>query len=174
VLFNLTLILVLTPLLFWILTFIYTARVGSPYVPIKTGRYHNILQFIKPGMHIADLGAGDGRILIEAVHRGAARATGWESDFGVYLLGLWRIRKSGVDRAKIAYHFGDFWRADVSKTDLIYVYQMTKYMKPMKDKIISQLKRGTLIISPDYKIPGMKVHKTIKDPHRGIYIYQTK
>lgn len=154
------------------ITFIYTAKRGSPYVPIKAHRYQQILRWIKPGMHIADLGAGDGRILVEAVKRGAKLAEGWESDWGVYLLGLWRLRKSGVDKSKIKYHFGDFWFAYLHQVDLVYVYQMTKYQKPMKQKIISQLKPGTLVISPDYQIPGMKIWKKIKDADRGIYIYK--
>jgi len=156
-------------------TFIYTARRGSPYVPIKTRRYENILKFIKKGDKVADLGCGDGRILVEAIKRGATRADGWELDAMVYTTALWRTARAGLskaDRAKIFIHFGDFWNADLSSFNVIYCYQMTKYLKPFQTKLLPQLKKGTLIISPDYEIPGMKFWKKVEDNDRGIYVYK--
>jgi len=39
-------------------------------------------------------------------------------------------------------------------------------------KLLPQLKKGTLIISPDYEIPGLRLHQKITDKDRGIYIYK--
>lgn len=164
--------LIFTPLLFWIVTFVYTSFRGSPYVPIKPERLETITQFIKPDDRVADLGAGDGRILTEAINRGAARAAGWELDALVYAIGRWHLFRSNADQIKINYHFGDFWHADLSNFNVIYVYQMTKHLGAFKTKILPQLKKGTLIISPDYKIPGLKLHKKVKDGHRGLYLYK--
>lgn len=173
--FNLALIIFLSPLLFWMATFIYTAKRGSPYVPIKTRRYDNILKFVKPGDKVADLGCGDGRILVEAVKKGAKKADGWELDALVYVTALWRTAKAGLsksDRSKIHIIFGDFWNADLSKYNVIYCYQMTKYLKPFQTKLLPQLKPGTLVISPDYEIPGMRYWKKVEDQDRGIYVYK--
>jgi SAM-dependent methyltransferase len=168
-------ILIFGPLLFWMLTFIYTSYRGSPYVPIKTKRFKDITQFIKPGDHVADLGCGDGRVLIEAVRKGATLAEGWEMDalvFGLSKKNVATAKKQGLDTSKIKLHFGDFWNAKLQMVDVVYVYQMTKYMKPMKQKIISQLKKGCLVVSPDYTIPGMKEWKKVDDGDRGIYVYR--
>lgn len=164
--------IILILVIFWLTTFVYTSYRGSPYVPIKDTRLHDITQFIKKGDRVADLGCGDGRVLVEAVNQGATIAEGWESDFLVYLIALWRINKSGVDTSKIKVHFADMWYADLSQFNIIYTYQMTKYMGKFKQKLLPQLKPGTLIISPDYQIPGMKVWKKITDTSRGIYIYK--
>lgn len=155
----------------WLVTFVYTSFRGSPYVPLKKTRLQDITQFIKQGDRVADLGCGDGRVLIQAIKHGAALAHGWESDFLVYLIGLWKIKKSGQE-SQIKIHFGDFWHADLSDFNLIYVYQMTKYMGDFKNKLLPQLKKGTLIISPDYKIPGLKIHQKVRDSARGIFIYK--
>lgn len=157
------------PLFFWMATFVYTNYRGSPYVPIKPERYRNILKFIKKGDRVADLGCGDGRMLAEAIKLGAARADGWELDALVFTLAQKRLSKLGAKpRAKIKVHFGDFWRAKVADFNVIYVYQMTKYLGPFKETILPQLKTGTLILSPDYQIPGMKYWK--KD--KGIFVYR--
>jgi len=169
---SLLALLIFGLILFWLSSFVYTSFKGSPYVPLPKERLKTITSFIKPGDHVADLGCGDGRILIEAVKQGASFAQGWESDFLVYLTALWRTRKSGVDHKKIKIHFGDMWRADLSQVDIVYLYQMTKYMGPVKSKILPQLKPGTLIISPDYQIPGLKFHQHLKDNFKGVYLYQ--
>lgn len=168
-------LLILGPLLFWLISFVYTSYRGSPYVPIKTQRLKDITRFIKKGDQVADLGCGDARVMVEALKKGASRVEGWELDamvFGLAKRTLAKAKREGIDTSKAKVHFGDFWHADVSWADVVYVYQMTKYMKPMKEKIISQLKKGTLVISPDYEIPEMKLYKRIQDGHRGLYLYK--
>lgn len=164
--------LIIIPLAAWLVTFIYTSFRGSPYVPIKEKRLRDITQFIKKGDRVADLGCGDGRVLVEAIKKGATQAEGWESDLLVFLLALKFIRQSKVDQKKIKVHFADMWHADLSSFNVIYAYQMTKYMGEFKNKLLPQLKKDTLIISPDYKIPGMRHHKHIKDSGMGIYVYK--
>jgi len=170
--FDLLLILLLSPILFWLFTFVYTAKRGSPFVPIKTHRLETITQFIKPGDKVADLGAGDGRILIEAINKGAKLAAGWELDAFVWLRAKWNINRSPANKSKIQLHFGDFWHANLSTFNVIYLYQMTKHLGNFQTKLLPQLKKGTLIISPDYQIPGLKLHRKIKDADRGIYLYK--
>ena len=171
---DILLLLILAPLLFWMATFVYTARRGSPYVPIKTKRYQQILQFIKPGDRVADLGCGDGRVLVEAIRRGANHAAGWELDALVYVTALWRTGRAGLgrDRQKISIFFGDFWNADLSSYNVIYCYQMTKYLRPFQNKLLPQLQPGTLIVSPDYTIPGLRLWKKVADDDRGVYVYR--
>lgn len=124
---------------------------------------------------MADLGCGDARVLIEAIKQEAESAQGWELDVLVYLRAkrnLVTAQRLGVDTRSISLHFGDFWRARLESVDVVYVYQMTKYMHPLEEKIISQLKPGALIISPDYQIPGLTVWKYIDDGDRGVYVYK--
>ena len=163
------------PILFWMVTFVYTSFRGSPYVPIKEERLKDITKFIKKGDTVADLGCGDARVMVESVKKGAKRVEGWELDAAVCALAkrnISKAKKNGLDTSSVKVHFGDYWNADVSWANVIYVYQMTKYMKPMKEKIISQLKKGTLIVSPDYEIPEMSLYKKIEDGHRGLYLYK--
>lgn len=176
VLIYLILGLCLLIFVFWMITFVYTSFRGSPYVPINNDRLKEITSFIKPGDRVAELGAGDGRVMIEVIKRGAEYVEGWELDAGVFALAKRNIgqaiKQHRLDAKKLKLNFGDFWQAKLSNFNVVYVYQMTKYMKPMKDKVISQLKKGTLVISPDYEIPGMKLYKKIDDGDKGLYLYK--
>jgi SAM-dependent methyltransferase len=165
---QLFVIFILLLLFFEIFSFFYTSTKGAPFVPLKSKRVSDITQLIKRGDRVADLGCGNGQILIEAVKHGASLAEGWELDFAVYLSALWHIHRSGVDTKKIKLYYGDFWHANLTDSNLIYVYQMTKYLKPMKKKIFSQLKPGTLIVSPDYQIPGLNFWKF----KSNLYLYK--
>ena len=168
---NLFFLTILIAFIFYLVTFVYTSFRGSPYVPIKDRRIKNITSFIKKGDRVADLGCGDGRVLFAAINKGAARADGWESDFAVFAKAVFNTKANRLgDKVKI--HFADFWYADLSGFNVIYTYQMTKYMGDFKTKLLPQLKKGTLIISPDYTIPGLKLHKKLRDADRGIYIYK--
>jgi len=168
---DLFLLLIFALFIFWMITFVYTSFRGSPYVPIKSRRLHTITQFINSGDRVADLGCGDGRVMVEAAKRGASRVDGWELDFMVYLTAL-RRTLNFPHRSRLHFHFGDFWHADLTNFNVIYTYQMTKYMGPFQQKLLPQLKKGTLIISPDYEIPGLRLHQKITDKDRGIYIYK--
>lgn len=53
-----------------------------------------MLQFgnFSPGERLLDIGAGDGRILLEAIRQGASTATGYELNEEVYRLGLSHVQ----------------------------------------------------------------------------------
>lgn len=172
ILFYLPAIIFLLVIGFWLWSFVYTSFRGSPYVPIKPERLQTILKYIKPGSRLADLGCGDGRVLVAAVEAGAALGVGWELDALVYTLAQKRIyqaeKQGRIDKSKIKLNFGDFWHADLSDFDVVYIYQMTKYMDKVKSKLVSQLQPGTIIISPDYEIPGLEPEAQ----EHGLYIYK--
>lgn len=148
-------IMVAAPLVFWLATFVYTSYRGSPYVPLPAKRLRQVSRYVEPGDWVVDLGCGDGRVLVAALEKGAVRAEGYELDALVYLMAVLKTRTQTKSRGQIQIHFGDFWKADVSRASLVYVYQLEKYMTPFKDKILSQLAPGTRIVSPDYPIAGL-------------------
>ena len=48
----------------------------------------------RPGMSVLDLGAGDGRVLLRAMQRGACRSEGWELNPDVFQLGQMHLYNS--------------------------------------------------------------------------------
>jgi SAM-dependent methyltransferase len=138
---------------------------GAPYLPslkphIKTAL--NLLE-LKPGQIVYDLGCGDGRFLKAAASRGY-KAIGYELNPFMFAYCWLTTRR----RQNIELHFGDFWQADISKADAVYVFLLDKYMKQLDDKLKSSGKKGLKLASHTFKIPGKK---SIAQNY-GVYLYK--
>jgi SAM-dependent methyltransferase len=139
---------------------------GAPYLPSL--RMHRRAAFelldLKAGQTIIDLGCGDGRFLKAAAKRGYY-AVGYELNPFMFVI-AWLVTRRYFRRVTL--HFGDFWKADISKTDAVYVFLLDRYMKQLDKKLKTEAKSGLLLASHTFKIPGKKpiAHKY------GIYLYK--
>lgn len=50
----------------------------------------------------------------------------------------------------------NFWDADVSKADIVYIYWQNTTIQGFKEIFWPQLKKGARVISFGYEIPGLK------------------
>ena len=102
-----------------------------------------------------DLGAGDGRIVVEAAKRGAKLAVGIERDRDLYVKALELAEREGVSH-KTRFINGDFFTADISEATVVYMYLLTRVNKMLAPKLVSELRVGTRIVSLDFEIPGWR------------------
>src|SRR5689334_15325475 len=124
---------------------------GAPYFPslsphVKAGL--DLLE-LKPGQKVYDLGCGDGRFLKAAAKQGI-NAVGYELNpfvFGYAWLTTRRYRKL------VKVRYGNFWRADLSDADAVYVFLLTKYMKKFDKLIQKSAPKGVKVASHTFKIP---------------------
>lgn len=101
---------------------------------------------IKPTDRVADLGSGDGELVIAAANFHPKEAVGFEIDRFLNATARKRIKKAGMDGiAKI--HDGDFWKQDLSGFDLILAFPAPYVMAPLEKKLQSELKPGARVIS---------------------------
>lgn len=139
---------------------------GAPYLPTHKQQVVQALDMleIKKGDVLHELGCGDGRLLREAARRGH-RAVGYELNPLVYLiarLSTWRYRKM------VSVHYANFWSADLTKADAIYVFLLDRFMEKLDRKLSAEAKQGTLLASYAFKIPGKKPIKA----QSGIFLYK--
>ena len=147
--------------------FVYKTKTGSPYVPSGDEHIKRLMKYVKKGMDVADLGCGDGRVLIEAARHGAKRADGWEIEPWVWIDSRFRIHDSRMGN-KVKTYFGDMWTADLSPYDLIFVYQLTRFAKRFREKILRECRPGTIVVANTYPIPGLPYPKT----DRQLWVYE--
>jgi SAM-dependent methyltransferase len=128
---------------------------GAPYLPTRRPQAEAALDLLnlKPGQTFYDLGCGDGRLLRLAAQRGI-KAVGYELNPILALAaGLvnWRYRK--LVRVKL----GNFWYADISNADGIFVFLVGKRMRQL-DKFIASRggSRPLKLVSYGFQIPGKK------------------
>ena len=142
----------------------------QPFIPyFQTTRYRVQamvdLAHILPGDMHADLGSGDGRILI-AFAKAGALSHGYELNEELLEKAANDIKAADLPPS-IVLHKKDFWQEDLSPYSIITVYGMPDIMDALRNKLNSELKTGTRVLSNYYPVPGWTPEAT-KD---AIYKY---
>ena len=138
---------------------------GAIYLPTSNRNVETMMALVKPrqGERAADLGSGDGRILI-ALAKAGAEAHGYE----INPLLVWRsrvaIRRAGLNQ-KAFVHWRSFWKEDFSSFDLVAVYGITYIMKKLGEKLERELPSGARVISNIFHFPGWSPER-VENEHR--------
>ncbi|HEX9503161.1 MAG TPA: 50S ribosomal protein L11 methyltransferase [Patescibacteria group bacterium] len=132
---------------------------GAPFVPTDKLTLERMIMLaeIKPGEKLADLGSGDGRIIIAAAKAGAI-AYGFEINPLLVLWSRYKIKKAGLaDRAFV--HWKSFWRVDFTPFDVVMLFGITGIMARLGQKLKAELKPGSRVISNIFKFPNWSGEK---------------
>ena len=137
--------------------------VPSPTLAVKMMVY---LAKVKPGEKAADLGSGDGRVVI-ALAKAGAEAHGYEINPFLVLKSRKAIRREGLEgRAFI--HWGNFFWKNLSSYDIITIFISSLVMKMLEDKLKREMKAGARIISFKFPFPS----RPYQQKESGFYIYE--
>jgi SAM-dependent methyltransferase len=145
------LLLVLTFALTWILI---PALYGLPSVPTRRDRIRKALRLadLKPGEAFYDLGAGDGRTLVIAAKEFEAQATGIEIGPAQCLVCWLNARLNGIS-SLVRVKRGDFYRADVSGADVVFIYATSRELARLQKHLEGQLRNGARIVTVGSNFP---------------------
>ncbi len=147
------------------LSIVFQLRWLIPFVPtpLPIVRTMVTLAELTPSQTVMDLGAGDGRFLIEAKRKEPRiNAIGIEGSLGVWMLAKARIWLSGV--RDIQMHRKNFFAVDLSSADVLFLYLSMHAMKKLVPKFQSELKPGTIILSHAFSLPGFEPVRTAEVP----------
>ena len=130
------------------------------YIPTPKHIVRQMLQLaqLRRGERLFDLGAGDGRIMIEAARKFGARATGIEIDPERVARIRERLESTGV-KAEIIQ--ADFMKADLSSANVIAIYLSDSVNAKLAPKLWRELRSGARVISLDYGLPDWKPEKEL-------------
>lgn len=126
---------------------------GAVYYPTKWDCVEAMVRIarVRPGERMADVGSGDGRILI-AFAKAGAEAHGFE--INPYL--VWRSRRA-IRRARLEgkafVHWRSFWRVDLAPFDVVVVYGIPYIMASLARKFVRELAPGSRVISNVFAFP---------------------
>ena len=144
------------------------------YIPTPKNivRQMLLLARLRQGELLYDLGAGDGRILIEGAREFGARCVGVEIDPERIVRLKERLTATKVE-AKIIE--GDLMHVDLSDADVVAIYLSDSVNARLAPKLSRELKPGARVISLDYTLPGWRLEKetsvTSAGLSRQIYLY---
>jgi ribosomal protein L11 methylase PrmA len=156
-------------LIFFLILAMFT---GAPLVPTKSATIKKMLDLLdlKKNQVLYDLGCGDGRILIEAVKRGA-RGVGIDINPYVLLLAYIAVLLNGA-LGKVKLRLGNYWSMSISDADAVVVYAMPQITERLSQKFKEELKKGTLVASNTFELPHLKLIKQEKVGNDRVYLYR--
>ncbi|KAJ8253675.1 hypothetical protein COCON_G00202870 [Conger conger] len=122
-------------------------RLQVPYLPASRKQVHNVMTLLKGRSGgIADLGSGDGRIVLEAYRQGFHPAVGYE-------LNPWLVRLSNFHAWRRG-HFGkvSYLREDLWKVSLVDCKNVTVFLAPsvlplLQKKLLAELPEDALVVA---------------------------
>ncbi len=164
VIFN----LLFAVLIFYLLIAFLT---GAPYVPTTKLTANSMIGLAKINKNsiVYDLGSGDGRLLNLALKQGAQKAIGYE--INPYLVLVSRLRFFFSPFRKITQvYLKNFWQANLSDADVVLIYLLPWRMEKLKQKLLTELQPGSLVVSNSFIFPGWKPIRA--DPKNHVSVFQ--
>ncbi len=143
---------------------------GAIYEPSDRAQTALIAEMarVEPGDLAADLGSGDGRVVI-ALARAGAQAHGYEVNLYLVLLSRLNIRRAGLaGRAFI--HWKSFWRASFEDFQVVTTFQVGVIMARLEAKLAGELAPGARIVSHHWRFPTLPIVEYRQD----VYLYRPR
>ena len=116
---------------------------GSGDIPVRT----------------ADLGSGDGRLLVELAAAGADRVDGYEINPALVAWSRWKLAQAGLGSGggtagcQIAVHHTSMFSADLSSYSVLVCFQYPSIMERLEEKLRTELKAGAVVVSNTFAFP---------------------
>lgn len=167
VVYGLSILLFILVLL-WILV---PALYGLPPVPTKPERIRKALKLanLQPNEVLYDLGAGDGRVLLQAAREFGARAVGIEVG-PIQCAWIWlRVAASGLGN-QIQIRWANFYKADLHDADVVFFYATSKEVGKLTPHLEQQMKKGARLVSISADFPDWE--PSILDDRDLIFVYE--
>lgn len=148
-----------------VVTVVYWLIGGVPYVPTPkfVARAMVDLARFSGSEKVIDIGAGNGRLLVEAKRKHPSiEATGVEISPTVWLLGLLTVLASGQ---KVRLSLGNALNCHMGGADVIFLYLSPAFMKTLEEKFDRELRPGTVVISHAFSFPRRQPTEIAALPH---------
>lgn len=140
--------------------------IPTPYLPSTTVAVDEMLRSagVGPADLVADLGSGDGRVVIAAARDYGARGLGIELDPRLVEESRANARQAGV-AGRVTFRHGDVLAADYREATVVTLYLLPNLVDKLKPRLL-ELRPGTRIVAHDYGFSDWK-------PDRRVVISKT-
>ena len=148
----------------------WSGLVGAPWLPTPKKRVRSMLEFagVSSDDLLYDLGSGDGRIIVMAAKEFGAQSIGIEVDPLRLLWSRLSIRRHRLSQM-VQVIRANFFKVSIEDATVVTLYQGHEINKKIRDKLASELKAGTRVVSYRFILHGWTPAKTNDD--ESIYLY---
>src|SRR5437868_7394520 len=136
---------------------------AGPYVPSPESVVSDMLRYaeVNDKDFLIDLGSGDGRIVLTAAKVFGARGFGVEIKEDLVRKANEAAQKEGLAE-RVKFIKADLFKTDISQASIITMYLLPDTVNMLKDKLLTELKPGTRIVSHDYPLTGWIPEKYVQ------------
>lgn len=137
----------------------YALVFGAPFAPLADNRIETMIKLLRlrKGNKVADIGSGDGRIVI-AFARLGIEAHGYEINPLLVAYSRYLIRRENLQKYAFV-HLKDFWSQDFSEFNAVTIYGIAHIMARLEKKLVQEMRPGSKIVSNYFKFPNLKKTK---------------
>lgn len=163
------LIFLLLATAFWTYLLVYMFWYKVPLISTSKAVITAALRLadIKPQQQVFELGCGWGPFLFAAQNlEPKAYYIGYDVLRPVLWVNRWRAKHKNITFMR-----GDFFKTDLSKTDVIYCYLWDTIMADFYTKKWPNLKPGCKVLSYDFPIKNLEPKETVKFGKSTLYLY---
>ncbi|KKS23688.1 MAG: hypothetical protein A2736_02305 [Candidatus Yanofskybacteria bacterium RIFCSPHIGHO2_01_FULL_41_27] len=170
-----------TFVLFFLISLLFSAIAGAPYVPAPRKLIKNVLIFggLTSDDVLFDLGCGDGRVLISGAQNfNVKKAIGYDIAFWPFLKAFFWVSYLGLNK-NIKIIRKNCVLADIGDATFIFLYLFPKLVDQIAYKIAAETKNGIKILSLGFPIntekhPEFIIIKFQKLENLIAYLYEIK
>jgi hypothetical protein len=157
-------------IIIFVLWVAWSGVVGAPWVPTPKKRVRAMLEFADVDSNdiLYDLGSGDGRIIVMAAKEFGAASIGIEVDPLRLLWSRLSIRRQGLS-LKVRVIRANFFKVSLEEATVVTLYQGYEINKKIRDKLTSELKPGTRVVSYRFVLEDLTPTKASEE--ESIYLY---
>ncbi|XP_056117709.1 adenine nucleotide translocase lysine N-methyltransferase [Rhinichthys klamathensis goyatoka] len=128
-------------------------KLQVPYMPASRAQVCNVMTLLKGRSGgIADLGSGDGRIVLEACREGFSPAVGFELNPWLVRLARFHAWRAGLHRS-VSYQREDLWKVDLSAYKNVTVFLAPSVLSLLQKKLLAELPEDALIVAGRFPFP---------------------
>lgn len=149
----------------------YAGFRAAPWVPTWGKDFDRVVRLadLQPGDVAYELGAGEGRLLLQFARTPASKVLGFEISLVPFAIAWLRVRRL---RPRVAILFKDFFRMPLGEANVIFCFLTPPAMRKLQPKFAAECKPGTRIISYAFSIPGWQPELMDKPKPNAMAIYR--
>ncbi|KAM9179395.1 adenine nucleotide translocase lysine N-methyltransferase [Mergus octosetaceus] len=149
-------------------------RLQVPYMPSSAQQVANVMALLwgRSGK-TADLGSGDGRLVLEAHKQGLRPAVGYELNPWLLWLAKYRARKAGC-HGQVSFLKQDLWKANLSDCYNVTVFLAPSVKPPLAAKLLAELPDEARVVAGRFPFPSWTPSSTLGQGLEQAWAYDMK
>ncbi|XP_056277585.1 ATP synthase subunit C lysine N-methyltransferase-like [Pseudoliparis swirei] len=144
-----------------------------PFVPATTAQVKNVLGVLRARSGtLADIGSGDGRIVIAAAKHGF-QASGFELNPWLVWYSRYMALREGVHRST-SFHISDLWKVSFAQYSNVVIFGVPQMMDQLELKLASELPCTAKVVACRFPFPTWVPEHSAGEGIDTVWVYDAK